>query len=65
MAERARFFEGKKYMWDGVEYDDTKKADETGKQYREKGFDVQFRKEDKKVLVYTRRMVTETVLDQS
>jgi hypothetical protein len=65
MAERARFFEGKKYMWDGVEYDDKKKADEADKQYREKGFEVQFYKEDKKVLIYTRRVVTEIVLDQN
>ena len=65
MAERARFFEGKKYMWDGVEYDDKKKADEAGRQYREKGFEVQMCKEDKKVLIYTRRMVTEIVLDQN
>ena len=65
MAERARFFEGKKYMWDGVEYDDKKKVDEAEKQYREKGFKVQKCKDNKKVLIYTRRIVTEIVLDQN
>lgn len=63
MAERARFFDGKKFMWDGKEYDDKKKAAEVEKQYREKGFDVQSCSEDGKVLLYTRRIVTEIVLE--
>jgi hypothetical protein len=65
MAERARFFDGKKFMWDGQQYDDEKKADEMEKQYREKGFEVQCCSEDGKVLLYTRRVVTEAVVDQA
>ena len=64
MAEQARLFEGKKFMWDGQEYDDEKQADSVRKQYSEKGFEVQACREDGKVLVYTRRVVTEIVLDQ-
>jgi hypothetical protein len=63
MADRARFFDGKKYMWDGQEYEDKKKAREVEKEYREKGFDVQNCSEDKKILLYTRRVVTEIVLE--
>lgn len=62
MADRARFFDGKKYMWDGQEYDSKKKAKEVEKEYREKGFDVQSCSEDKKILLYTRRIVTEIVV---
>jgi hypothetical protein len=63
MAERARFFEGKKFMWDGVEYDDKKKAREVEKQYSENGFEVRNCSEDEKTLLYTRRVVTEIVLE--
>jgi hypothetical protein len=63
MAEQARFFDGKKFMWDGEEYDNEKKAKEVQKQYGDNGFDVQPCKEDDKVLLYTRRVVTEVVLE--
>jgi len=63
MAERTRFFEGKKYMWDGQEYDNEEQASSVEKQYTEKGFEVQMWREDGKVLIYTRRIVTEIVLE--
>jgi hypothetical protein len=64
MAERARFFDGKKFMWDGQPYDDKNKAAETEKEYREKGFEVQICTENDKVLLYTRRVATEAVVNQ-
>ncbi|MHC4559752.1 MAG: hypothetical protein ACYS80_20870 [Planctomycetota bacterium] len=63
MAEKARFFDGKKFMWDGLEYDDEEKAGSVEKKYAEKGFEVQVCRENGKVLLYTRRVVTEIVLD--
>jgi len=63
MAEKTRFFEGKKYMWDGQEYDNKEQASPVEKQYTEKGFEVQMWREDGKVLIYTRRIVTEIVLE--
>jgi len=63
MAEKTRIFEGKKYMWDGQEYDNEEQASSVEKQYTEKGFEVQMWCEDKKVLIYTRRVVTEIVLE--
>ena len=65
MAERARFFDGRKFMWDGQEYDDQNKAAEAEKEYKEKGFEVQRCTEDGKVLLYSRRVVTEVVVDQA
>jgi hypothetical protein len=59
MAERARFFDGRKFMWDGIEYDDKKKAAEMEKEYREKGFEVQQCTEAGKVLLYSRRVASE------
>ena len=63
MAEQARFFDGKKFMWDGEEYENKKKAGDVEKKYIEKGFEVQLCNEDGKVLLYTRRVVTEVVLE--
>ena len=52
-----------KYMWDGEDYasaDDAKaKADE----YRKEGFEVKEIREADKTYLYTRREVTEIVLD--
>jgi hypothetical protein len=63
MAEKTRLFEGKKYMWDGQEYDNEEQASSVEKQYTEKGFEVQMWREEGKVLIYTRRIVTEIVLE--
>jgi len=65
MAEQVSFFDGKKFMWDGQEYDDKEQADEVLKQYSEKGFEVKSCKEDGKVLLYARRVVTEIETDQN
>jgi len=63
MAVRSELFDGKKYMWDGQEYDDKTKAREVEKNYREKGFEVRSLSEDGKILLFTRRVVTEVVVE--
>ena len=63
MADRARFFDGKKFMWDSEEYADTKAAEEAKKKYIADGFEVQSCKEDGNILLYTRRVVTEIVVE--
>ncbi|MHC4642891.1 MAG: hypothetical protein ACYS32_14710 [Planctomycetota bacterium] len=63
MAEQARFFEGRKFMWDGEEYETEKQASSVETGYSEKGFEVQSYKEGGKVYLYTRRIVTEIVLE--
>ena len=65
MVEKTRFFEGKKFLWDGEEYDNEKSASLVEKQYSEKGFEVQMYREEGKVLLYTRRVVTEIEVDQN
>ena len=63
MADKVRFFDGKKFMWDSEEYADKKEAKEAQKKYSEKGFEVQSCGEGGKVLLYTRRVVTEVVVE--
>ncbi|UCF14521.1 MAG: hypothetical protein JSW59_13990 [Phycisphaerales bacterium] len=63
MADKVRFFDGKKFMWDSEDYADKEKAEEAKKKYSDDGFEVQSCEEDGKVLLYTRRVVTEIVLE--
>jgi hypothetical protein len=49
-------------MWDGIEYESEEKAKEAEKEYLEKEFEVRLVKEDGKILLFTRRVVTEIVL---
>ncbi len=65
MAERARLFEGKKFLWDGVEYESEEEARSAGRAYGEKGFEVEVWFEQGKALVYTRRVVKDTAIEQS
>ena len=65
MAEKVLFFEGKKFLWDGEEYETKEKAKSVEKEYAEKGFEVRTCREDGKVLLYTRRVVTEVVVDEN
>jgi hypothetical protein len=64
MTDKIRFFEGKKFLWDGEEYDSKDKARSAEKEYRGKGFEVQTWTEDGKVFLYTRRVVTEVVVEE-
>ena len=63
MAEKFVFFDGKKFGWDGEEYDAQDKAAAVEKEYRDNGFEVERLTENAKTLLYTRRVVTEIVLD--
>ena len=63
MAELALLFDGKKFMWDGKEYASDEEAAPIRKEYADNGFEVQAHKEGSKTYLYTRRVVTEVVVD--
>jgi hypothetical protein len=63
MALVSRIIEDKKFMWDGVEYEDEEKARAAEKEYLDKEFEVRLVKEEGKVLLFTRRVVTEIVIE--
>ena len=63
MPDLAKVIDGKKYMWDGEEYESVEKAKETAEKYKEKDFEVETVNEDGKFLVYSRRVVTEVVVE--
>ena len=63
MAEQALLFDGKKFMWDGKEYANDEEAAPKQKEYSDNGFEVRVCREEGKTYLYTRRIVTEVVVD--
>ena len=56
--------DGEKYMWDRGFYSTRAEAEEKKAQYRNNDFEVVHLEEEGKHLLYTRRVVTEIVLEE-
>ena len=63
MPDSSKIIDGKKFMWDGVDYETEKDAQETKQKYESDKFEVRLIKEEDKSFLYTRRMVTEIVVE--
>jgi hypothetical protein len=58
-----KIIDDKKYMWDGEDYESKSAAEKNISKYSEDGFETQLIEENGKYLVYTRRVVTEIVVE--
>jgi hypothetical protein len=63
MPEASKIINGRKVMWDGVVYETEKEAQEVKQNYEKDNFEVELVEEEQKYLLYTRRVVTEIVLE--
>lgn len=54
----SRLFDGRKFMWDGAEYDSETEIQNKEEHYRSLGFEVRSLAEGGKYYVFTRRVVT-------
>ncbi len=63
MPDTSKIINGKKVMWDGVVYETEAEAQEIKKKYEEDNFEVELIGEEEKFFLYTRRVVTEIVLE--
>jgi hypothetical protein len=63
MPDASKIINGRKVMWDNVEYETEKEAQELKQKYEEDKFEVELVEEEGKYLLYTRRVVTEIVLE--
>ena len=61
----ARIFEDKKFMWDGRTYEDKNEMKKVKQEYQEEGFTVEVVEEENKYFLFTRRVVTEVVVEGS
>jgi len=63
MPDVSKIIDGKKFMWDGVVYESKKEVQDTMQKYKNDGFEVELIEEEKQHLLYTRRVVTEIVVE--
>mgnify|MGYP003565943439 CR=1 FL=1 len=67
MPDLAKIIDGKKFMWDNVLYGTKAEAEEVKNKYAADNFEVELIEEkieeETKFLVYSRRVVTEIVLE--
>ena len=63
MPDSSRLINGKKFMWDGVVYKSKEEAQDVMEKYKKDNFKVELIEEEKQYLLYTRRVVTEIVLE--
>ena len=61
--ELARIFNGKKFMWDGKVYTTEKEGEEIAQKYKDDGFEVEQIEEGGQYFLFTRRVVTEVVVE--
>ena len=63
MSDISKIINGKKFMWDGIVYESKKEAEDTMRKYKDNNFEVELIEEEKKHLLYTRRVVKEIVVE--
>ncbi len=63
MADNVKFIDGKKYMWDGEDYESEAAARENISKYENENFETKLIEEEGKHFVFTRRVVTEIVVE--
>ena len=63
MPEMSKKIDGKKYMWDGKTYDSEMEAKDAESIYKKNNFETELLKDDDRYLVYTRRVVTDVVVE--
>ena len=63
MPDISKIINGKKFMWDDVVYESKKEAEDTMRKYKDDNFEVELIEEEKKHLLYTRRVVKEIVVE--
>ena len=61
--ELARIFNGKKFMWDGRIYTNEEERREIAQKYKVNGFEVELVEEENQYFLFTRRVVTEVVVE--
>ena len=64
MPSSTEKIDGKKFMWDKGIYSTEAEAKGKMDKYKKDGFETQLVKEGDKFLVYTRRIVTEIILEE-
>ncbi len=62
-VQEVRYVDKDKYMWDGAIYETKEEAENKKAEYEDNNFQVQLLEQEGKFLLYSRRVVTEIVLE--
>ncbi|MGB2764011.1 MAG: hypothetical protein WBC02_01265 [Candidatus Aminicenantaceae bacterium] len=63
MPDISKIINGKKFMWDFVIYESKKEAQDLMQKFKDNGFEVELIEEENKYLLYTRKVITEIVVE--
>jgi len=63
MPDISKIINGKKFMWDFVVYESKKEAQDLMQKFKDDGFEVELIEEENKYLLFTRRVVTDIVVE--
>jgi len=63
VPDSVKILDTKKFLWDGETYDTKEVAEEAENKYKGNNFETKLLEEEGKFLVYTRRVVTEVVVE--
>lgn len=61
--DNVKVIDDKKFMWDGKTYESEKEAEEVKGSYEKENFETRLVSEEGKYFVFTRRVVTEVVVE--
>ena len=62
MARDLIFINEKKFMWDGIDFPSKEAVLDAMQAYKKNGFEVELLEKDEKLLLYTRRVVKDVVV---
>jgi len=62
VPQSVRFFDRRKFLWDGEAYADASAAEAKKAEYEAQGFETQLVEEEGQMFLYTRRVVKEVVV---
>ena len=63
MAENVKIIDGKKFMWDGTNYESESAAKENVDKYSKDGFETKLIEEEEKYFVYSRRVAAKIKIE--
>jgi len=63
MPDASKIINGKKFMWDYIVYESKKEAQDMMQKFKDDGFEVELIEEEKQHLLYTRKVITEIVVE--
>jgi hypothetical protein len=62
MPAFTRYFDGKKFLWDGRTYETIEGTEKAEQDYQKSSFETQLVQEEGKCLLYTRKVVKEVIV---